>query len=53
MKKLYIVKREVWADNIASAAYAKGIIYGIEEADEKFQPEEYIRKRLGFRKKKK
>ena len=39
-KKMWIVKREVLATTIEKAIHAKGRVYGVEEADDKFQPEE-------------
>jgi hypothetical protein len=51
MKKLWIVKREVWAHDVTEAAKAKGKIYEVTMADEKYQPEEWRSKKLGFKKK--
>lgn len=36
---MYIVKREVLARNIKEAMTNKGVVYGVEIADEKYQPE--------------
>lgn len=38
VKKMYLVKREVLATTIKEAMNAKGKIYAIELADDKFQP---------------
>lgn len=50
-KKLYLVKREVRANSIKEAAGAKGEIYEILIAEDKYQPEKYVIGKLGFRKK--
>lgn len=39
MKRLFLVKREVYADSIEKALSTKGKIYEILLADERFQPE--------------
>ena len=50
-KKLWIVKREVLATTVEKAIHAsRGRIYGVEEADEKYQPQE-SGKKIGFKKK--
>lgn len=51
-KQLYIVKHEVLALNLAQAARIKvGNIYGIELADDKYQPQ--TKPKVGFTRKKK
>lgn len=50
MKKLYLVKREVWATSIEKAATAKGTVYEISVAEDRFQNEK--QKKVGFKKKK-
>lgn len=47
-RKLFLVKREVWADNIAEAVTGKGIVYEVTVADEKYQPEDTDKKIKGF-----
>lgn len=37
--RMYIVKREVLARSIKDAVTAKGIVYEVSLADEKFQPD--------------
>jgi hypothetical protein len=39
-KHLYLVKREVYATSLERAAHSPGKIYAIEQAEEKFQPED-------------
>ena len=39
-KKLYLVKREVYAANIQKAAESRGVIYEITLAEDKLQPED-------------
>ena len=39
-KKLFFVKREVFATTIEQAMTGKGIVYEIQTADEKYQPKE-------------
>lgn len=48
-KKLYLVKYEVRANSISEALKTRGVVYGIELADDKYQPE--TTKKLGFKKK--
>ncbi len=47
-KKLYIVKKEVFATSIEKAATAKGHVFAIELAADAFQPEN--KKSPGFKK---
>ena len=49
MKKLFIVRKEVYATSIEKAIYAKGKTVYVELAKDEFQPE--IKKKLGFKKK--
>ena len=49
MKKLYLVKREVYATSFKSALSTKGKIYEVQEAEGKFQPE-IIKEDVGFKK---
>ena len=49
-KKMYIVKREVLATSIEKALTAKGHIFEVVIADDKYQPED--KKDIGFKKKK-
>ena len=49
IKKLWIVKREVWAETLEKAIKVrKGRIYGIEEADEKYQTPPKKDTKIGF-----
>ncbi len=49
-KKLYLVKREVFATSLRQAMNKGGAIYEIQLAEEKFQPQEE-KKPAGFEKK--
>ncbi len=46
-KRLWLVRREVWAFDIEDAIAGTGEVYGAELADEKFQPDSE-RKVKGF-----
>lgn len=52
MKKLYLVKREVWANDLIEASTRRGVIYEISEADTRLQPD-VPRKKSGFHAKRK
>lgn len=43
---MWIVKREVFATTIEKAMTAKGRVYAIEIADDRYQPEEQKKNRL-------
>ena len=45
---MYLVKREVYATNIEQAVKAKGVVYEIQLAEEKYQNEK--QKTIGFKK---
>jgi len=52
MKKLWLVKREVWAENVEKAIHVRrGRVYAVDEADDKFQPEDPSKKKIGYKKK--
>lgn len=53
MKKMYLVKREVMANNISQAMRLPGKIYSVEIAEEKFQPDPVPPQPAGFAKKNK
>ena len=50
-KKLYLVKREVFATSVKKAMMERGTIYEIQLADEKYQPQEE-KESAGFKTKK-
>lgn len=50
-KRLFLVKREIYAFSMKEALNAHGMIYEIQLADDKFQPD-LPKKDLGFQKNK-
>jgi hypothetical protein len=51
-KKLYFIRKEVYATCISKAISTKGRIVTVEEAPDSVQPEEGENKKIGFKKKK-
>ena len=49
MKKMYLVKKEVWAESIEKAVRGKGRIYCVEMADNSYQPEDRKNNLVGFK----
>lgn len=47
-KKLYLVKREVWATNVEHALVTKGVVYEVVLAEDRLQPENQPKPIKGF-----